>query len=388
MTWNLLNFPSQSNLSADTIVRMPCYRTVLNYVNPDIIVTQEVSGSNTIPIFLNGVLNRNGNQYSAGTFINGYDTDNGIFYRTSCFRFLSNTPIETDLRDVNMFTLVHLSSNDTIRILSCHLKASSGVVNEGLRASETDSIRKFTNALPLGTDFMLCGDFNFYGSYEPGYQNLLLADSTTGGNFLDVLAMTGVWNDPAYSFYHTQSPRVRSFGGGATGGLDDRFDLMLFSASVVDPGRITYQAGSMTPVGNDGLHYGDSINRPPNAIVSQVVADALHCASDHLPVYAEFIFAPVIGVEEIAKEDIELKVFPNPSGNDAMLSCKLAHAMPLTITVYDEFARVVKILRDENKSPGIYKKKLAGRGELRAGNYFVRVTISSGEAFSALFTIE
>lgn len=388
MSWNLLNFPSQSNLAADTTTRMPYYRKVLQYVNPDILVTQEVSGGNTIPIFLNGVMNSNSVQYSAGTFINGYDTDNGIFYRTSCFRFLSNTPIETDLRDVNIFTLVHLSSNDTIRILACHLKASSGVVNEGIRAAEADSIRKVTDAFPLGIDFMICGDFNFYGSYEPGYQRLLQVDSASGGNFNDVISMTGVWNDSAYSHYHTQSPRVRSFGGGATGGLDDRFDLMLFSASMIEPGRITYQPGTMTPVGNDGLHYGDSINRPPNAAVSQTIADALHYASDHLPVYADFDFAPVIGIEEISRTDISLKIFPNPSQHEVMLSCNLKNSGNVTVTVYDAFARVVKILHDENVVRGIYKRKIAGERELQSGNYFVRITSSAGESFSALFTAQ
>jgi hypothetical protein len=200
--------------------------------------------------------------------------------------------------------------------------------------------------------------------------------------------MTGIWNDSAYSSYHTQSPRIRSFGGGATGGLDDRFDLMLFSSSIIAPGRITYQNGSLTPVGNDGLHYQDSINRPPNAAVSQSVANALHNASDHLPVYAEFDFAPVIGVEEIAKGDIGLIVFPNPSGNEVMLSCMFLQAGPLTITVYDNLARAVKIFRDENKVQGIYKRKIASEGELQAGNYFVRITTSSGEAFSALFTVK
>src|SRR5205823_2284231 len=102
-----------------------------------------------------------------------------------------------------------------------------------------------------------------------GYQHLLQNDSLTDGDFIDPLAMPGIWNDPAYSAYHTQSPRTRSFGGGATGGLDDRFDLILFSSSIEQPGRVTYKTGSLTPIGNDGLHYGDSINRPPNVAVPQ-----------------------------------------------------------------------------------------------------------------------
>ena len=90
-------------------------------------------------------------QYSAGAFINGYDTNNGIFYRTSDFQFISNTAIETDLRDINEFKLVHLLTGDTIRIYSCHLKASYGSAYEAQRALEVDSLRKVTNALATAT---------------------------------------------------------------------------------------------------------------------------------------------------------------------------------------------------------------------------------------------
>ncbi|MEO8086687.1 MAG: hypothetical protein ABI763_07705 [Bacteroidota bacterium] len=388
MTWNLLNFPSQGNLVSDTTTRLPCYRTAIQFVNPDILVTQENSGSNSISIFLQSVLNTNGPQYSAGTFINGYDTDNGIFYRTGCFRFISNTPIETALRDVNIFTLVHISTNDTIKILSCHLKATSGVVNEALRAAEVDSIRKVTNTFINGTDFMICGDFNIYGSYEVAYQRLLQDDSATDGNFVDPLSMTGIWNNPAYSSYHTQSPRTRSFGGGATGGLDDRFDMMLFSTAIMQAGRITYMDGSVTPVGNDGLHYGDSINRPPNNAVPQNVADALHCAADHLPVYSDFDFSPSINVEEFVQENFQLRIFPNPTPGEVMLGFMLSKECMVEITIYDQLARVVKFFPNEITVPGICKRTIAQRDELLRGNYFVRVTTSRGAVVSSMFTVE
>jgi hypothetical protein len=235
VTWNLLNFPSQSNLTDDTTNRNPCYRTVLKEIDPDIIVTQENTGDTSISIFLNSILNINTIEYAAGIFINGYDSDNGIFYRTSCLRFLSNVPIHTALRDINEFTLLYALNNDTFRIYSCHLKASNGIANEALRAAEVDSLRKITDALPAGSDFIVCGDFNFYSSYEPAYQNLLHDDSVSDGNFVDPIPMPGVWNDPSYSSFHTQSPRTRSFGGGATGGMDDRFDLFHFLISVKNP---------------------------------------------------------------------------------------------------------------------------------------------------------
>jgi hypothetical protein len=50
----------------------------------------------------------------------------------------------------------------------------------------------------------------------------------------------------------------------------------------------------MMAVGNDGNHYNDSINRMPNAAVPASVANALHYASDHLPVTGRFVFHQTI----------------------------------------------------------------------------------------------
>ncbi len=79
--------------------------------------------------------------------------------------------------------------------------------------------------------------------------------------------------------------------------MDDRFDMILMSQAVIDSGRIMYVNNSYTAYGNDGLHFNDSINAPPNNAVGQTIADALHYASDHLPVFASFKFESIIPVE-------------------------------------------------------------------------------------------
>jgi hypothetical protein len=47
------------------------------------------------------------------------------------------------------------------------------------------------------------------------------------------------------------------------------------------------------------MHFNDSINRMPNNVVPEFIAQALHDASDHLPVYLDLVF-PIIpsSVEE------------------------------------------------------------------------------------------
>jgi PKD repeat protein len=290
MTYNLLNYPDLDGgtITADTSLRHPFYRTIISATDPDILVVQELLTENGLNAFLNSVMNANGAIYSAGTFINGYDTDNGIYYKTAKYSFISNTPIETELRDISEFKLKHLLTGDTLRIYSVHLKSSDTGPDEDQRAREIDSLRKKTNTLAAGSHFIVCGDFNIYKSSESAYQKLLLDDANNEGHFIDPITLTGTWNNPSYAQYHTQSPRIRAFGGGATGGLDDRFDMILYSSAISLSGGMTYVSGSLKVFGNDGTLHNDSINDPSNTAVSPSVANALHNASDHIPVISEF----------------------------------------------------------------------------------------------------
>jgi len=295
MTYNLLNYPN-----ADTNIRNPYFRTVLNGTDPDILVVNEINTQAGVNDFLKNVLNYGSANYSAGTYINGPDSDNAIFYKTAKVNFISNTRIPTLLRDINEFKISDKIYNDTLRIYAVHLRAGdTSIVRRG---AEIDSLRKRTNALPSGTDFIVLGDFNIYSSNEPAYIKLLADDPGNDGNFYDNLNLTGTWNNFAYRFYHSQSTRTRSFGDGATGGLDDRFDMILYSGAVKNSGGIKFIPGSYVTYGNDGNHFNDSINKSPNNAVGQTIANALHYASDHLPVYAVFEF----GNETV----LNLKVIP------------------------------------------------------------------------------
>lgn len=290
MTYNLLNYPN-----TDTNIRNPHFRTIINAVNPDVLVVSEINTQSGVNSFLNNVLNYTSNLYSAGTYIDGFDSDNALFYKSSVINFISNTRIYTQLRDINEFKISDKKYSDTLIIYAVHLRAGDTSIVR--RRAEIDSLRKKTNLLPKGTDFIALGDFNIYGSFEPAYQKLLQDNPTDDGNFIDHLNLTGTWNSSAYRFYHTQSTRTRSFGDGATGGLDDRFDMILNSNSVVKNGGIKFLSASYTAYGNDGNHYNDSINKIPNTSVTQTVANALHYASDHLPVFASFEFGNATQVE-------------------------------------------------------------------------------------------
>jgi endonuclease/exonuclease/phosphatase family metal-dependent hydrolase len=173
MTYNLLNYPNGSALTSDTTIRNAAYRITMQAAQPDILVVEEMNSPIGVNIILNSVLNVNQATYSAGTFNDGPDSDNAIFFKSNLFSFVSNTPIRTALRDISEFKLIYLPTSDTIRIYAAHFKASSGSANEVLRAAEVDSLRKVTNALPANSKFWVCGDFNFYSTSESAYQKLL-----------------------------------------------------------------------------------------------------------------------------------------------------------------------------------------------------------------------
>jgi endonuclease/exonuclease/phosphatase family metal-dependent hydrolase len=295
MSYNLLNYPGN-----DSGTRNPYFRTTIANIVPDILVVQEMTSQAGVNGFLNNVLNVVSSGYAAGAFIDGYDTDNAIFYKTSAFTFLTNSPIPTSLRDINEFVLRENLTGDTLRIYSVHLKASEGSDNEQQRLAEVTVLRNITDDLPLNSDFIVVGDFNIYNSNESAYQKL--KNQSSPGYFIDIFNMTGSWNNSNYAAYHTQSPRVRAFGGGSNGGMDDRFDLLLMSPSLMNTGGITYVQDTYISYGNDGLHYNDSINAPPNLAVGQIIADALHYSSDHLPILAKFTF------EASSIQQVSLKV--------------------------------------------------------------------------------
>jgi len=313
MSYNVLNFDNTGNNKENFLI------TVIESIHPDILVVQELielSGANRL---LDSVILKIDTNYAMGTFINSYDTDNGIYYRKDKFDFISNTPIKTELRDINQFKLIHKSSDEIFYIYSLHLKASSGGENEILRAQEVDSLRKATGLLPDSANFIISGDFNIYGEYEDAYFALL--DSSTNGFVVDPLqdVLTSTWNNSINAPYHTQSPRVRSFGGGATGGMDDRFDMMLYSKGINASGGMECLVGSLKAIGNDGNHFNDSINSLPNTSVTVDVANALHYSSDHIPITQQFIFPKgekdtvTIAINNYVSD--QFKIFPNPAKN-------------------------------------------------------------------------
>ena len=297
MTYNLLNFSDDDN-------REIHYISILESVLPDLIVVQEVVGQTGFTHFQSDVLDvfQNG-QWSSAPFINqSAQQDIALFFKHDIFSFVSTSAVGTaqssGTRDVIEWSMVHDLSEIEFNIYGVHFKASSGSSNAQQRLAEATILRDHLNTLS-GNYFIVAGDFNIYSSNastEPAFNMLTGESDNNGGRLFDPIDRIGNWhNNSSFSDVHTQSPRITSFGGGANGGMDDRFDWLFVSESILNnQSRMVYINDTYTAFGNDGNHFNDAINSGNNFSVSDQIADALHDASDHLPVYMDIWFDDLV----------------------------------------------------------------------------------------------
>tara|TARA_A100001011_G_scaffold155140_1_gene163628 strand:+ start:2215 stop:3939 length:1725 start_codon:yes stop_codon:yes gene_type:complete len=293
MTYNILNYEDENNREDD-------YALIIDFTQPDLIVAQEIIGQTGFSHFQSDVLDVvDPNGWSSAPFTNQTaQQDIALYYKHDIFTFVSTSVVYTaqssGTRDVIQWIMLHNLSGLEFNIYGVHLKASSGSSNANQRLQETTILRNHLNEMAANFS-IVAGDFNIYSnnsSSEPAFDMLTGASDNNSGRLFDPIDRIGHWhNNSSYSDVHTQSPRTSSFGGGANGGMDDRFDWLFVSQSILDEtSSMYYVDGTYSAFGNDGNHFNDAINDGTNNSVSAEMADALHDASDHLPVYMDVWF--------------------------------------------------------------------------------------------------
>ncbi len=339
-TYNLLNYPGSTASE-----RNPYFRTVMATMHPDILVVQEMTSAAGVQMFLDEVLNTiTPHRFEAAEFLDGPDSDNSFFYDTSKVVYLGAHYIATELRNIAEYRFATRQSHDTIRMFSCHLKSDDMPADQDQRSRETALIRLRMDTVSMqakqtghsDTSFIVAGDFNVYQSTEQAYLNLLAKIAWRGPGFFDPTDRPGDWhNNSIYADIHTQSPRVRQFQGGITGGMDDRFDFILIDADLL---LHHYVQGSYKAYGNDGQHFNDSINHLPNLAVPDSVANALHYAADHLPVFADFTFAEHTSEVTTARspERFNVMVSPQPAREEITLNVTSDREQSVQISILNE----------------------------------------------------
>ncbi|MBU1706878.1 hypothetical protein KKB28_03060 [bacterium] len=298
--YNALNF-----CGSTCSERIPAFRTIFSALEADIVVTQEQTSSSEVNQFLNDILNYvEPGEWSLVPWTNGYDTDNACFYRNSTVTYVSTQQISTPRRDISEYVLKPKGTDATgeFRVYSLHLKANDTPEDEAKRLEEATVLRNYLNALPDGSDFLVMGDFNCYSSDDLGYQKLIGSEADNSGRCFDPIDTPGSWNNNcSFASIHTQSTRATAPSppdGGATGGLDDRFDLIIASEAFLAAGEFECLTSTYRAYGNDGYHCPNAnINDSPIIPEGITIANALYRASDHLPVLLDFLHpAPSITV--------------------------------------------------------------------------------------------
>jgi PKD repeat protein len=314
MYYNTLDFPASGDPGRDLH-----FRTIQQYLKADVILVNELSNETGADLILNNALNVFGTTlYQRAAFTNGPSTNNMLFYNSEKLALHSQWYIITPLRYINEYVLFYkpdgpFPDGDTtfLYFYVAHLKANP---EDSLqRLAEVNAFRQRLDNLPSAENIFFGGDLNLYNSSEPAYQALV-----NGGYYvLNDPLPAGNWHSNSnFSHIHTQSTRTTSFGGGATGGMDDRFDFILFSDDVLTgENGVRYIDNTCIAFGNDGNHFNSAlIDLPLNPNIPDSVTYALYYMSDHLPVICDIrVDHPVM----VTKPDIVItEIMYDPPGAD------------------------------------------------------------------------
>ena len=355
VTYNILYY--------DGTERNEYLKTVLDELDADLIVVQEMQSQNGVDTFAESVLN---NEFSTISFHgDGWSNDNHVFYNPFLMEIISSTYIPTALRDIAEYKIRFPRTEDTLYVYSAHLKAGNPDFGDGdddeKRLAEVTILRdNYLNYHPEGTKFIVSGDLNLYTAQEPAYQKLLAEEVGNHGQSFDPIDRYGGWhNNVSFADVHTQSTRSSDIGdGGSPGGMDDRFDFILVSEALLEK----VETGSYLAFGNDGNHFNQSINDPPNSAVSAEVADALHYASDHLPVVADFdLSVSAIDPKDGSEYPFTFRLdqnYPNPFNPATTIEYTVGAydytPLHVNLSIFNLLGQKVATLVSENQSAGSY----------------------------------
>lgn len=301
MVYNLLfygNYTSFCNPQNNNIDDKDAYlRTIIAYNQPDLFAVNEMgpdpANASRIRDHVLNADGRTGYEHAGYTNSTGSGLVNMLFYNTEKFILYSEDVAAAVVRDINLYTLYYNDpllgqGNDTIflHVFVTHMKAGSSSGDQQRRMQEASAVMGYIDQMNIRGNLLFMGDFNMNSSYEQAFQ-LITYHPNESIRFYDPIDQPGVWwNNPDMAPYHTQSTRTGQHDCFVTGGMDDRYDFILASESIMEGWRgMVYIEDSYRAIGQDGLRFNQSLISPPNQSgLPQEVVFALYNMSDHLPV--------------------------------------------------------------------------------------------------------
>lgn len=349
MHYNLLKY---GDGNCDALENKDDYlKNIVGYAQPDILGVNEMGDNNIYAKrILAKSLNVNGvkhYQQAAYTNENGQSSlVNMLFYNDEKFVLHSQKVLNSYIRDINLYTLYlktdKLSEGDTIflHVLVMHLKASDSPGDAAKRNTMVTNMLEQLDKEKPG-NFLLMGDLNVYRSSEAAFQSLVNPDKPDFA-FQDPINQIGSWhNNSTYAQYFTQSTRQSSGAGCAsTGGMDDRFDFILMSGSLMQgSANLEYINNTYEAMGQDGKRFNGSLISPSNTTLPSNVLNALYKMSDHLPVQAKLVTSSTF-TQTTDIHSASISTFPNPASST--LSIKHESVPAGKIVMYDIQGNIVR----------------------------------------------
>lgn len=388
MFYNLLNYPNINEAG-----RTDDLTFILNTYRPDVFAVCELNNSSGATSILN-ILQGYDNTFQMATFVtNSSDDTNGdsnslqqlVFYNHKVLLETQHTPLATTLRDINHYTFKLNSEDvatDPIRfdLYIAHLKASSGVTNEAIRADMVNVFTTNLNSLPSDRPVIFAGDLNLYSNTEPA--NVELLDNTNNITLIDPVARQGSWhNNSSFNDVFTQATSTTGVNGGASGGFDDRFDFIYLSENFLTNPDLLYTTNSYRAIGNNGnpLCYNDPITDSDcsGTEYSSQVRDALYNFSDHLPIFLEIQTDQVLSLNDPVITNESIISFPNGNiaTNDLIIQTKNLSVQQTRISIYNTLGQVVRQATITNNS--LINVNVS---DFSSGMYYIQLENSNIEA--------
>lgn len=299
LSYNLLNFPT-GNLAG----RVDTLAHIIDYTRPHLLMIQELENAEGLESITDMMNDLGYGDFTHPDFIPQQSPGSpsnllqqSIVYDAEVLRLKSSSVVLTDYRDINEFVmylndpqLANGSDTTFIYVYVTHLKSSTGSDNEQARLSMVNALINHFNDIPSNSHVIFAGDFNLYSNTEPAYVAMMSPDNAI--ILKDVYESYGDW--PGASFAHkeilTQCTRTSViFNDGAGGGIDDRFDFILFSESLMSSDSpLHYIDGSFRSIGNTGNCYNMNITDcdVANPVPTDVL-QSMYYMSDHIPQYCE-----------------------------------------------------------------------------------------------------
>ena len=312
MHYNLLNYRNTTgqctNSTNNADKKDGHLQTIVEHVVPDILTVNEMGANWLNPNkILTNALNKNGRSfYDQAEFKNNSFSSltNMLFFNSNKLELYKQDVIAKSVNNVDLVRVIDVytlyvkntavTTGDTtfLTVFVAHLKAGSASSDKEQRADMTEAAMEFLKANHSTSNYFFAGDFNIQTSSEKCYQNLI-QNSETSIRFYDVKDAPGSWNNNSlYSNLHTQSTHDGDSRGGcfSTGGMDDRFDIILCGNEVLkNTNGVKYIDGSYKALGQDSRRFNGNILNPSSNIIPASVSNALYEMSDHLPVLMDVV---------------------------------------------------------------------------------------------------